>query len=578
MINLFNKVKNKDNNNNNNNENNITNQTNLKEEEYTEMIAEAQKLQNQWIDENIEELREWRNEKEYFEKYILEEAIKNKATDIHFEPEYLEIEKNWQKIKKWLVVVRFRIKGDLIFVKTIPIEFYTLILNYIKDYFKMKVGEFNRQQDWSWTVVINEKRYRLRITIIPTVYQYDEFGFLAFWNKPVEKVVIRILSNKLFDINELWLWPYKDYLIQITSSTWIFLVTGPTSHGKTTTLNSLLDHLRKIYPKQSFNSVEEPIEIIISWKKDKKWYIPGITPIEINNFISKKDVQKFLLRANPNFINIGELRINNDFDFAKNLAETWHTVLWTVHVDYVAKLKERLIAEWINYDSFIMSVTWLLSQRLLKVPYKVISIYNFLKNKDKYLNSAFWNIYQSFLERFNTVLSKYIFRILIRPNWLGQKFYKNENEKVKKFLYLIQLYFKWNDKYKPKDPEILLLLKQFIIRNIYIQDYLLNEDELKEIQKIYSDLEISQLNVPIKRIYPVFELADLSDPKIANYFQTEPLKILNDESVNFISMAQDAFIKQLIYWKEGFNINQDIIVFDLLNDLVYQWLFRHKYL
>jgi len=204
----------------------------------------------------------------------------------------------------------------------------------------------------------------LRLSIIPTAYTYTNLWVPALGNTSVENLVIRILADKIYKLEELWLLFYQDYLTSALQETGATLFTWPTSHGKTTTQVAALDYIRRINPARKYYTVEDPVEIIVSGYIDENtWeYIPGITPIEKTTFLEKKMIQKHLLRGNPDVVVIWELTTDEDIEFAKNMSNTWHTVIGTMHTESTTEMRTRLESEKINYDSFIQVVKLIISQ------------------------------------------------------------------------------------------------------------------------------------------------------------------------------------------------------------------------
>jgi len=549
--------------------------------------------------ENRPEIKFW--------NWLLKTALEKDVTDIHFEPELVTfINENGEKIESWKIIIRFNINGEKIYFYELQPEIYNQIIRVVKDKNWMLADETSIQQNWSGEVsaVIDWKiiKKRLRFSVIPTVYLYEDLDVKGLWNTQVENMVVRLLANKIYNLEELGLWSYEPYLTSALQETWAILFTWPTSHGKTTTQVAALDFIRRINPKRKYYTVENPVEIIVSWianLKDKK-YIPWITPIQIADRLQKKDIQQHLLRWNPDVIVIWELTQNEDIQFAKNMANTGHTVVWTMHTESTTELKTRLESENINYDSFIQIVKLIISQRLLILPYKTISIANFKKKYENYKKEL---VYRNFLEEWEHILKYNVLNQLIRPNILWQNFYniknllklekswklKNSNiKKLETYYKYLEIYLYWNEKYKEHDEQVLNVILSFIEKNLYIADVLTNNEKIELVKIQFTEKEIEEAKweewlfnklMEIKWRFSVFEFATLSDPLVKKHFMSKDVsaEILNEKDTNFLTIFQDAFIKSLLFGGEWFSINNEIKSFDLMNDTVLKGLSKHNY-
>jgi len=551
-----------------------------------------------WMSENRPEIKFW--------NWLLKTALEKDVTDIHFEPELVSYyNQDGTKIEAWKIIIRFNINGEKVYFYELQPEVYNQIMRVIKDKHGMLADESSIQQNGSGEIKANINwkiiKKRLRFSVIPTVYLYEDLDVQWLWNTQVENMVVRLLANKIYNLEELGLLTYRSYLTSALQETWAILFTWPTSHGKTTTQVAALDFIRRINPNRKYYTVESPVEVIVSWIADMKTkkYIPWITPIQLADRLPKRAVQQHLLRWNPDVVVIWELTQNEDIQFAKNMANTWHTVVWTMHTESTTELKTRLESENINYDSFIQVVKLIVSQRLLVIPYKTLSIHNFKKNYDKYK----WDIvYKNFYAEWEDILKHSVLNQIIRPNILWQKFYdieilkklekswelKDANiDRLEKFYKYLKLFFYWNKKYQKYSKEVLSFLNEFIEKNLYIADILTmkEKDEMIKLQFNKDEIKISNKDelytklMNIKGRYPVFEFATLSDPLIKKHFLAKDVSadILNEPWINFLTIFQDAFIKSLLFWWEWFHTDKKIKAFDFLNDTVLKWLSKHNY-
>ncbi len=558
---------------------------------------ESSKLR--WMSENRPEIKFW--------NWLLKTALEKDVTDIHFEPELVTfINEEWKKIESWKIIIRFNINWEKIYFYELQPEIYNQIMRVVKDKHWMLADETSIQQNWSGEIksIINwvMVKKRLRFSVIPTAYLYEDLDVMWLWNTQVENMVVRLLANKIYNLEELWLLTYRAYLTSALQETWSILFTWPTSHGKTTTQVAALDFIRKINPNRKYYTVENPVEIIVSWianLKDKK-YIPGITPIQLADRLPKRDVQQHLLRWNPDVIVIWELTQDEDIQFAKNMANTGHTVVWTMHTESTTELKTRLEAENINYDSFIQVVKLIISQRLLALPYKTISIANFKEKYDDYKDIL---VYKNFLSEWDNILRYNVANQLIRPNILWQNFYNIDNlqkleknwelnnaniKKVETYYKYLNIFFNWNKQYKKRDTKVFKAIMSFIEKNFYIADILTIDEKKKlvnlqfnneEKKKAKNEEELFTKLMEIKWRFSVFEFATLSDPIIKKHFLAKEVSanILDEEGINFLTIFQDAFIKSLLFWGEGFHTDRKIMSFDFMNDTVLKGLSKHNY-
>ena len=261
--------------------------------------------------------------------------------DIHIEPE--------EKVVK----VRFRIDGILQTVAEIPLNEYPSFLGSIKflSGFASEVRSGVLDSRFAITLEkpfknINEKKIDVRVSIILGGYG--------------ETVVMRLLnkSSVALEIGKLGL--RKQNLEKILEETkkpnGIFLNTGPTGSGKTTTLYSILRELND--PKVKIITVEDPIE----------YQLEGILQTSVNdkegyNFAT---ALKALLRQNPDIMMIGEIRDEETAGIAVQAALTGHFVLSTLHTNDSAGSIQRLINMGVRNDDLATAINALMAQRLIR--------------------------------------------------------------------------------------------------------------------------------------------------------------------------------------------------------------------
>ncbi|MEW6608471.1 MAG: ATPase, T2SS/T4P/T4SS family [bacterium] len=266
--------------------------------------------------------------------YILVDAIKSRASDIHIEPQ----EKS--------VRLRNRIDGVLYTIPSPPKRFQNAIISRIKIMAGMDIAEHRLPQDGRFKVRYEKRDIDFRVSVIPTAYG--------------EKAVLRILdaSNLCLELDELGFEPkvlplYKKY---IRAPHGIILVTGPTGCGKSTTLYSTLRTINS--EDQNIVTIEDPIEYLL----------PGISQVQVRTEIGLDftDGLRHFLRQDPDIIMVGEIRDREAAEVAINAALTGHLVFSTLHTNDAAGAVTRLLN--MGIEPFLISSTILLSiaQRLVR--------------------------------------------------------------------------------------------------------------------------------------------------------------------------------------------------------------------
>jgi type IV pilus assembly protein PilB len=265
---------------------------------------------------------------------LVAQALSQRATDIHIEPGEYQIR------------VRYRIDGLLQEVAPLAKTLAQPIISRIKIMAGMDIAERRIPQDGRIEVEMQGRRLDLRVGSVPTVYG--------------EKLAIRILdrSAALLGLGELGLSP--DVLPQIRSllsrPNGMFLVTGPTGSGKTTTLMAALGELN--HPDRHIITVEDPVE----------YYLGGVNQVQVNpkaGLTFAAGLRAFL-RQDPDVIMVGEVRDGETADIAVRAALTGHMVLSTVHTNQAAGTPSRLIDMGVEPFLLASSLTGVLAQRLVR--------------------------------------------------------------------------------------------------------------------------------------------------------------------------------------------------------------------
>lgn len=269
-----------------------------------------------------------------FVDVIIHQAIKDKASDIHFEP----FEKNFR--------IRYRVDGALYEMPEPPRSLATPVISRIKIISGLNISERRRPQDGRIQLKYNGRPVDLRVSCLPTSHG--------------ESVVLRVLDRSVVNLELDALGIGTDVLSQLREMihlpNGILLVTGPTGSGKTTTLYSALSEINKIEDK--ILTAEDPVE----------YDIEGLIQCPINDAVGmtfQKALRAFL-RQDPDRILVGEIR---DFETAQIAIEaslTGHFVFSTLHTNDAASTITRLMDMGVEPFLIASSLAGVLGQRLIR--------------------------------------------------------------------------------------------------------------------------------------------------------------------------------------------------------------------
>ncbi len=266
---------------------------------------------------------------------IILEAHRMRASDIHLEP----LEKRFR--------LRYRIDGVLQEMKDPPKRLQSAIISRIKIMSKMSIAEKRLPQDGRIQLtLIDRKQIDLRVSTVPTVHG--------------EGIVMRILdkSSLLLGLPDLGFLSDDASVMEriINLPDGIFLVTGPTGSGKTTTLYACLNSINK--PDRKIITVEDPVEYQLS----------GINQVPVNDEIgmSFAAALRAMLRQAPNIIMIGEIRDAETASIAINASLTGHLVFSTLHTNDATSALTRLIDIGVKPFLVASSVRAVMAQRLVR--------------------------------------------------------------------------------------------------------------------------------------------------------------------------------------------------------------------
>ncbi|MBI2786386.1 MAG: type IV-A pilus assembly ATPase PilB [Legionella longbeachae] len=270
-----------------------------------------------------------------FVNKVLLDAIKQGASDIHFEP----YEKEYR--------IRYRQDGILHEIATPPSSLSTRITARIKVMSSLDISERRIPQDGGFKMKISKTRsIDFRVSTCPTAGG--------------EKVVMRILdpSSAKLGVEALGFSPLqkKQFIHTIERPQGMILVTGPTGSGKTVTLYTALDLLNT--KEVNISTAEDPIEIKVS----------GINQVNINpkTGLTFSNALRSFLRQDPDIIMVGEIRDLETAEIAIKAAQTGHLVLSTLHTNSAAETLNRLVNMGIPTFNIASSVTLIIAQRLAR--------------------------------------------------------------------------------------------------------------------------------------------------------------------------------------------------------------------
>jgi type II secretion system protein E len=271
-----------------------------------------------------------------FVNQIIWEAFKDRATDIHFEPQEDELR------------IRNRIDGILHQIPLPPTlkRYQAAIISRIKVMSGMNISEKRLPQDGRINVRIKGEEIDIRVSTVPTVYG--------------ESVSLRLLTRgKIFlSLDKLGFSPLEEAAIRdiIVKPHGIFLVTGPTGSGKSTSLYAFLSAINSVHKR--IITVEEPVE----------YELKGINQIAVRPDIGLTFAMglRHILRQDPNVVMVGEIRDSETADIAIRASLTGHLVFSTLHTNDAPSAFTRLTDMGIEPFLIASSVEAVQAQRLIR--------------------------------------------------------------------------------------------------------------------------------------------------------------------------------------------------------------------
>lgn len=265
---------------------------------------------------------------------LISEAVRTRASDIHVEPLANRIR------------IRYRIDGVCVEVESPPKRLQQSILARLKLMAKMDIAEKRKCQDGRIAVKVNGKAIDLRVSALPATN--GESVVMRILNKESIKVKLSDLGFHESD--------YKRFTQIIRRPNGIFLVTGPTGSGKTTTLYAALNELNR--PDRKIITAEEPVEYNLS----------GINQCEVQEKIGRSFaiILRAMLRQAPNIILVGEIRDLETAEIAVTAALTGHLVFSTLHTNDAPGAIARLIDIGVKPFLVASAIQAIMAQRLVR--------------------------------------------------------------------------------------------------------------------------------------------------------------------------------------------------------------------
>ncbi len=265
---------------------------------------------------------------------ILIAAIKNDASDIHFEPE------------KDVYNIRLRIDGVLHTFLQLPVDLVDKIENRIKVMSKLKINVDNQPQDGRFTFFAGSKEIDMRVSLLPSNYGYS--------------IVMRLLGTGSVNLTLDDLGFIGNANIRareaLFKTTGMILATGPTGSGKTTSLYTFLKSLND--GQNKIITLEDPIE----------YKLPGISQTQIDHSAGYNfsDGLRSILRQDPDVVMVGEIRDKETADVAVQASLTGHKVLSTIHTNDAAGAVPRLMEMGIKGFLLADALNMVVGQRLVR--------------------------------------------------------------------------------------------------------------------------------------------------------------------------------------------------------------------
>ena len=267
---------------------------------------------------------------------IIENAVRQRASDIHIEPERDDVR------------VRYRVDGVLFVATTYDKRLYSAIMTRVKIISGLDISEKRKPQDGRSTVDVDGREYDIRVSTLPTVYG--------------EKCVMRLALKKAisdkYSMKFLGFHPEEEEKFRhiLSNPNGIVLVTGPTGSGKSRTLYTALNEMNRV--DVNIVTVEDPVEINID----------GVNQIQVNPKagLTFAGSLRSILRQDPDIIMIGEIRDGETAAIAVQASITGHLVLSTLHTNDTVSSVTRLIDMGVEGYMLADSLAGIVAKRLVR--------------------------------------------------------------------------------------------------------------------------------------------------------------------------------------------------------------------
>ena len=269
-----------------------------------------------------------------FVNSVIERAITERASDIHFEPGESELK------------IRMRIDGLLRDILNVPRELQSSVIARVKVMSGMDIAERLVPQDGRFNVRIKDHEIDLRVSTLPTIYG--------------EKIVARLLDKSATLLTKETVGLVGDDLKKdenlLRNRNGVILIVGPTGSGKSTTMYTMIGDLNT--PEVNLVTLEDPVE----------YNIAGINQVQINEKTGMTFASglRAILRQDPDVIAVGEIRDGETAEIAVRAAITGHLVLSTIHTGDALGAVERLEDIGVAPYMVASSLRGVISQRLVR--------------------------------------------------------------------------------------------------------------------------------------------------------------------------------------------------------------------
>ncbi len=288
------------------------------------------------LSDEVSHLRDLAQEKGIIQlvNLIIENAIKDRASDIHIEPGEISVR------------ARYRIDGVLYEKEILPARMYSAVSSRIKLLSQMNIAERRLPQDGRINMSFAGKAIDIRVSTIPTIY--GESIVMRLLDKDTSFITLEEIGfdRVLLDI-------YEDI---ITNPYGMILITGPTGSGKSTTLYASLDKIN--LTEKKIVTIEEPVEYLMS----------GINQIQVRPKIGLTFASglRHIVRQDPDIIMVGEIRDMETAGIAIHAALTGHLIFSTLHTNDAPGAITRLMD--MGVENYLVSSTLIcvMAQRLVR--------------------------------------------------------------------------------------------------------------------------------------------------------------------------------------------------------------------